>query len=153
MVNLGVMSTMAMAVKHQSPAQQHAFSLLECLITLSIMAMLSTLAIPSYLRYSRRAFYSELMQMAAPYQFAVALCAQQHASLTPCSDGQPSIPNAMVNQHHIASLSVHQGVIHIIPLAQHGLNKTDDLQLKPILDDIGLAWQRSGGAVDKGYVA
>lgn len=147
------MLTMAMAVNLPSPAQQHAFSLLECLITLSIMAILSTLAIPSYMRYTRRAFYSELIQMAAPYQFAVALCAQQHASLKPCNNGQQSIPKAMLNQHHVASLGVHQGVIHIIPQAQHGLSKTDDLQLNPILDDIGLAWQRSGGAVDKGYVA
>lgn len=129
----------------------HGFSLLECLITLAIIAILSTLAIPSYLRFSKRAFYSELVQATAPYQFGVALCVQTTGDFKSCDSGVYNIPDAIVGSEHIASLTVHHGVIRVVPEACHGISKQDTYMLTPSLTAVGIVWHSSGGAVQKGY--
>ncbi len=128
------------------------FSLLECLIALGIMAILTALSIPSYLRYTKRAYFMEVMQATAPYQFGVALCAQTNGGLGECNDGENGIPPAITHQHHIASLTVHHGIIKAIPEKEHGLSSQDSYVLTPELDSTGLHWQRSGGAVQHGFI-
>jgi prepilin-type N-terminal cleavage/methylation domain-containing protein len=130
----------------------HGFSLLECLIALGIMAILTALSVPSYLRYTKRAYFMEIIQATAPHQFGVALCAQTSGSLSECNSGENGIPPAVNHQHHIAALTVRHGIINAVPEKEHGLSRQDNFTLTPTLDSNGLHWQRSGGAVQHGLI-
>lgn len=135
---------------HQKKSCQ-AFSLLECLVALAIMAILSAMAIPTYLQYTKRAYYSTLVQATTPFQFGVALCLQSIGTLSGCDAGKHGIPDAIHQAHDIASLTVHSGTIHLTPQKHHGFTAADDYTLTPTLSSMGLQWEATGGAIDHGY--
>lgn len=139
--------------KHQHFVKKscRAFSLLECLVALAIMAILSAMAIPTYLQYTKRAYYSTLVQATTPFQFGVALCLQSTGDLSGCSAGKYGIPDAIHQAHDIASLTVHNGIIHLVPQKHHGFTATDDYTLTPTISSMGLQWAATGGAITHGY--
>lgn len=129
------------------------FTLIEILIVISLVSILAMIAIPTYQKYTRRAYYSELIQAAAPYQLGVAECFQELGDLDGCNAGVNNVPAAIANpQGAIAQVNVERGVIILQPLPQHGIEVVDDYILTPKIDGESLGWQVSGGALIKGYV-
>lgn len=134
---------------------QPGFSVLELLIVVVIIVALGAIAIPSFQNYLRRTYYSEIVQTAKTYQAAVNVCAEKTKSFVSCNAGNNKIP---VGINHpagaIASLSVIQGVISIVPVAKDGVTPSDTYILTPGIDakSGNVKWVVSGGAVTRELV-
>ncbi len=90
------------------------FTLIELMIVIAIVAILATIAIPSYQNYTKKAAVTELIQASAPYKSAVELCLLQTEDASLCNAGENGIPANISNQGRIQSLTVKAGVISVI---------------------------------------
>jgi type IV pilus assembly protein PilA len=133
--------------------QQKGFTLIELMIVITIMAILMSIAIPSYQQYTKKAHYAEVIQAAAPYKLAVAECYQDTGTLNQCNSGHFGIPKPYKGTHLIDTIKVsNHGQIHITPKNIFGIQAKEDLILTPELAGLSLIWHTTGGAVSAGYI-
>lgn len=132
------------------------FTLIELMITVAIVGILAAIAIPSYQNYTRKAYYSEVVQSTAPYRVAVGECVQNLGTLTGCNAGTNGIPAAITAATGaVTGLDVANGVITVTPTAAHGIVATDTYVLTPTVDAASgnITWLASGGGVTNGYAS
>jgi type IV pilus assembly protein PilA len=128
------------------------FTLIELMITVTIVAILAAVAIPSYLGYTRRAYYSEVISATAPYKIGVSECYQETGTITGCNGGASKVPPAVTSpQGAVASVSVANGIITVTPVAQNGIQSTDTYILTPTIVGSAITFVASGGGVTNGY--
>jgi len=131
------------------------FSLIELLVTMSIIIILAAVSLYIYRDTMIKARYTELVNAAAPYQQGIAFCFQQTQDMNQCNHGQNGIPNAYnSNQTAIQSITVNQGVITLVPQSFLDITASDSLIYNPTVETSGMiTWRASGNAIAKSYVS
>ena len=128
------------------------FSIMELMITIMIIVVLGAIAIPAYINYTRRAYYSEIITAIAPWKLATTKCFKTFGTLKKCNGGSNDITkNLTTATNHIAKLSVNAGVITVTPIATQGILTSDTYILTPAIVNNALVWTASGSSVANGY--
>src|SRR5258708_35248741 len=83
------------------------FTIIELLVVIAIIGILAVIAVPTYLTYTKKAYFSEVIQATGPYKLAVESCYQAAgggAAVTACGNGTGGVPAAPLAAGNVASV-------------------------------------------------
>jgi len=121
--------------------KSYGFTIIELLIVIAIIGILAAVAVPSYLTYTKKSYFTEVAQATQPYKLAVEACYQIQGAITNCSNGSNGVPAAPAATGSVASVVTAAGVI-----TATGQNKagTDTIILTPTPTNNILIWAITG---------
>ena len=124
--------------------KQKAFTLLELLVAIAIVAILAGVAIPNYFKYTKKAKFSSVLLAADAAKIkAVKRCAMKGSDLKSCNE------DLNVSGPDITSIKVENGAIKVVTKDTF---EATDLILTPTINGNRITWVMSGSACDAGYV-
>lgn len=133
---------------------QNGFTLIELLIAIAIVGILTAVAIPSYQKYTSKAHYIEIIQMAAPFKLGLEECFQITGDLKNCLPGKNGMPKNIDTGAGVGlvdNVTVDAGTITVTPRNLYGIKTEDNYTLTPTIKNHQLLWESSGGGVAEGY--
>jgi len=136
--------------------KRSGFTLMELLIAIAIVAILAAVAIPTYLAYTQRAQYSELVQAADQLKTAVAACIDANGgSATPCVGGTNGIPaDSTTAVGNVGGTAVAAGgIVTVTPSGANGIATTATYTLTPTPSANGITWAVTCGTGAEGLAA
>ncbi len=127
---------------------------MELMIAIAIVVVLATIVVPSYLHYTKKTQFADVVRTADQLKVAVSQCAKKLATVTGCNGGAYGIPlNVTAGvDGRVSSVTIVNGVITVTPQASNGFLLDDTYVLTPTLNSSGITWTSGGGACAKGYV-
>jgi len=81
-------------MNNQTKKLQRGFTLIELMIVVAIIAVLATIAIPTYKDYTIKSNVVATLSEASSYKTAVGLCYQENGGLSNCDEGSSGVPSA-----------------------------------------------------------
>ena len=134
------------------------FTLMELLIAIAIVAILAAIAVPTYIHYTKKAYFSDVIQAGDKYKVAVSSCLdERNGVLADCDAAAYGIPAniaAGTGVGQVDSVVVSNGIITVTPQATHGIVATDTYILTPTYSaTAGISWAVTGGACTTGLVS
>ena len=140
--------------------QQSGFTLIELMIVVAIIGILAAVALPAYQDYTKRARYTEVINMSNGIKTAVELCAQEAGGdINVCDEGaEQGIDSAIAAAEANAAVNtvdVTDGVIEITPVAANGIAATDTYVLTPSVDAATgqISWSNNAAGAASGCIA
>ncbi|MFM2478057.1 prepilin-type N-terminal cleavage/methylation domain-containing protein [Celerinatantimonas sp. MCCC 1A17872] len=148
--------------------KQSGFTLIELMITLAIIAVLATMAMPVYQNYMNQARFSSVINATEPVKTALEICMQSHSvdELEDSSDDNPCMTatdsyNVSENtdeNSQLNSLTIsHDTNAYTVTADAKDLTTDDNQPVNYILtgtfdEDTGIvSWQRTGTCVELGW--
>lgn len=130
------------------------FTLIELLIVIAIVGILAAIAVPTYMTYTKKSYFSEVVQATAPFKLAVENCFQAQGggtTVTGCAGGSNGVPaNITTGQGNVGSIATTTaGVITATGSALHSLS-TETYILTPTPTNNVLVWAVTGTCVTDG---
>ena|SRR3990167_4510044 len=123
----------------------NGFSLIELMIVITIIGILTVIAIPSYQHYVKRARFTEVISAVEIFKTAISLAIQQGIALTELSNGQHNIPVSPKSSKNIENITVTNGVI-----TATGTDIVDQATYILKTDSDGSTWTISGTCLQYG---
>ncbi len=109
---------------------QRGFTLIELMIVVAIIGVVTSVALPSYTSYTKKAAYTEVVVAATAFKAAVELCSFTN-DINDCDLGQNGIPSSPAPSAVVASVSVIDGCIIVTPNEYKGISSNDKYILVP----------------------
>jgi type IV pilus assembly protein PilA len=129
------------------------FTFMELLVTIIVLVVLGSFAVPAYFDYARRSYFSDMVAATEPFKTGVEACFHKLNTFKGCSGGTNGIPADIKKiKEGVATLTVINGVITATPVPAHSIEVTDTYILTPKVVKGVIAWDISGGGSKKGYM-
>lgn len=138
--------------------KQQGFTLIELMIVVAIIGILAAVALPAYQDYTKRARYTEVVNMTNAVKTAVELCAQDAGGVLTTCDGDGGDAAAAAGEEQgivtaafgavsndaVTSITVVDGLITVTPTAANGIVATDTFVLTPTVTNGQINWTNNG---------
>jgi len=124
------------------------FTIIELLIVIAIIGILAAIAVPTYLTYTKKAYFAEVVQATGPFKIGVEQCYQAAgggSAVANCAAGQNGVPAAIAAAvGNVGTVAVTaSGVITATGSALHSLT-TESYTLTPVPTNNVLIWTVGG---------